>query len=248
MKKIKIFSLLLLLCINFLYANEGNMSNIALNPNEVNLNFENLYQNAHIIVKSVIWILVLFSITSWTIFIYKTITYKRYIKILKNDEEILQKNNFFNLDFSNKSIVLDFFKEVNDELEKSEIKSKSLEYRIEQRLKLKINTIILNTKKSISLLASISSSAPFIGLFGTVWGIMHSFIDIAKTENTSLSIIAPGVAEALFATALGLVVAIPSVLFYNYLSRLSISFSNELNQNVSKLYLLYNREFSTKDN
>ncbi|MCR6572041.1 MotA/TolQ/ExbB proton channel family protein [Campylobacter insulaenigrae] len=248
MKKITIFSLFLILCINFLYANEGNANNIAISASEISLDFENLYKNAHIIVKSVIWILILFSIISWTILIHKTIIYKKYFKILKNDEYILQKYDFLDLHFSNKSIILEFLRELNDELEKSEIKSKSLEYRIKQRLKLKVNTFILNTKKSISFLASISSNAPFIGLFGTVWGIMHSFVDIAKTENASLSIIAPGIAEALFATALGLVVAIPSVLFYNYLSRLNISFSNKLNQNVTKLYLLYNRKFSIKDN
>jgi biopolymer transport protein TolQ len=70
----------------------------------------------------------------------------------------------------------------------------------------------------LTILASIGSAAPFIGLFGTVWGIMHSFIEIAKSQNTSLAVVAPGIAEALLATGIGLIAAIPAVIYYNKLS------------------------------
>ncbi|MEM1088624.1 MAG: protein TolQ, partial [Pseudomonadota bacterium] len=70
----------------------------------------------------------------------------------------------------------------------------------------------------LSVLATIGSTAPFIGLFGTVWGIMNSFIEIAEQQNTSIAVVAPGIAEALLATALGLLAAIPAVIFYNKLS------------------------------
>jgi len=72
--------------------------------------------------------------------------------------------------------------------------------------------------KGLSFLATVASSAPFIGLFGTVWGIMHSFIEIAQQQNTNLAVVAPGIAEALFATGLGLLAAIPALIFYNKLT------------------------------
>ncbi|HBV54061.1 MAG TPA: protein TolQ [Rhodobacteraceae bacterium] len=73
-------------------------------------------------------------------------------------------------------------------------------------------------QSGLQVLATVGSTAPFVGLFGTVWGIMHSFIGIAEQQNTNLAVVAPGIAEALFATALGLVAAIPAVIFYNKLS------------------------------
>ena len=72
--------------------------------------------------------------------------------------------------------------------------------------------------KGLALLATVGSTSPFIGLFGTVWGIMHSFIEIAKQQSTNLAVVAPGIAEALLATGLGLLAAIPAVIFYNKLS------------------------------
>jgi len=73
-------------------------------------------------------------------------------------------------------------------------------------------------QSGLSVLATVGSTAPFVGLFGTVWGIMHAFIGIAASQNTSLAVVAPGIAEALLATALGLLAAIPAVVFYNKLS------------------------------
>ena len=85
-----------------------------------------------------------------------------------------------------------------------------------------INREMNALEKGMTFLASVGSTSPFIGLFGTVWGIMNSFSAIAGTQNTSLAVVAPGIAEALFATALGLIAAIPAVLAYNI-------YSNELN-------------------
>ena len=73
-------------------------------------------------------------------------------------------------------------------------------------------------QKGLPVLATVGSTAPFVGLFGTVWGIMHAFVEIDNQQDTSLVVVAPGIAEALFATALGLVAAIPAVIFYNKLS------------------------------
>ena len=90
--------------------------------------------------------------------------------------------------------------------------------------------------KGYTFLATVGSTAPFIGLFGTVWGIMNSFQSIAISRNTSLAIVAPGIAEALFATALGLLAAIPAVIAYNKFNNDSILYTKRL-ENFSKRFL-----------
>ena len=91
-------------------------------------------------------------------------------------------------------------------------------------------------EKNFSFLATVGSTAPFIGLFGTVWGIMNSFQSIAVSRNTSLAIVAPGIAEALFATALGLLAAIPAVVAYNKFNNDSKKYSQRL-ENFAKRFL-----------
>ena len=94
----------------------------------------------------------------------------------------------------------------------------SLRQRIEQVMQITLQREMSQVERYMTFLASVGSTAPFIGLFGTVWGIMNSFKSIALTKNTSLAVVAPGIAEALFATALGLVAAIPAVIAYNKIS------------------------------
>ena len=102
------------------------------------------------------------------------------------------------------------------ELIKTKSKSSSIQSaRVERVLEVSIDNQLKNVEKNFTYLATIGSTAPFIGLFGTVWGIMNSFQSIAISRNTSLAIVAPGIAEALFATALGLLAAIPAVIAYN---------------------------------
>ena len=104
----------------------------------------------------------------------------------------------------------------------------SLRQRVERAMNVAIGREINNLERGMTFLASVGSTAPFIGLFGTVWGIMNSFASIAATNNTSLAVVAPGIAEALFATALGLVAAIPAVVAYNV-------FSNGINRYADRL-------------
>jgi biopolymer transport protein TolQ len=94
----------------------------------------------------------------------------------------------------------------------------SLRQRIEQVMQITLQREMSQVERYMTFLASVGSTAPFIGLFGTVWGIMNSFKSIALTKNTSLAVVAPGIAEALFATALGLIAAIPAVIAYNKIS------------------------------
>ena len=108
--------------------------------------------------------------------------------------------------------------------------------RVERILEIATDNEIKKIEKNFTFLATVGSTAPFIGLFGTVWGIMNSFQSIAISRNTSLAIVAPGIAEALFATALGLLAAIPAVIAYNKFNNDSILYSRKL-ENFSKRFL-----------
>ena len=110
----------------------------------------------------------------------------------------------------------------------SEKLSSTLQSNIEKQMNL--------IESNYTFLATVGSTAPFIGLFGTVWGIMNSFQSIAISRNTSLAIVAPGIAEALFATALGLLAAIPAVIAYNKFNNDSVKYSQKL-ENFSKRFL-----------
>ena len=103
-----------------------------------------------------------------------------------------------------------------NEVIKTRSKSSAIQSaRVERVIEISTDNQIKNIEKNFTFLATVGSTAPFIGLFGTVWGIMNSFQSIAISRNTSLAIVAPGIAEALFATALGLLAAIPAVIAYN---------------------------------
>ena len=112
-------------------------------------------------------------------------------------------------------------------LRNSKIKDK-IENRLNNVLVSSINNEITKLEKNMIFLASLGSAAPFVGLFGTVWGIMNSFQAIGITKNTSLAVVAPGIAEALFATALGLIAAIPAVIAYNKISSVFDNYSIRL--------------------
>ncbi len=206
-----------------------------------------LYENADMVVKFVIYILVIFSLLTWSVLIAKVIEFWRYKKILKLDlfytrkaiflEDLptLKENSFMEI-FKNEAII---------EMEKSK-KLNGTKSRIRTNFEIKINSIITNAKNLTSILASIGSSAPFIGLFGTVWGIMNSFIGIAGSNDTGLDVVAPGIAEALFATAFGLAAAIPAVLFYNYITRKTAKFANEIDEIATAVYLIADRTLDKK--
>ena len=116
-------------------------------------------------------------------------------------------------------------------------KNKSnLHERMSSVLEVNIEKQMVTLEKGFTFLATVGSTAPFIGLFGTVWGIMNSFQSIAISRNTSLAIVAPGIAEALFATALGLLAAIPAVVAYNKFNNDSKKYSQRL-ENFSKRFL-----------
>ena len=106
--------------------------------------------------------------------------------------------------------------------------------RLEKSLQIETSAQLQRLQSGLSFLATVGATAPFVGLFGTVWGIMHSFIGIAAAKDTSLAVVAPGIAEALFATAVGLAAAIPAVIFYNQTNVLLGSVAARMTAAVTK--------------
>ena len=200
----------------------------------------NLFIRADIIVKSVILILIACSIYSWAIIIEK---FKLFKKINLSSDDFEQK---FWKSRSAESFYKDIPKNIQDPMAlvfkasmEAALKTKSksnLNERLSNMLEINIEKQMSKIEKSYTFLATVGSTAPFIGLFGTVWGIMNSFQSIAISRNTSLAIVAPGIAEALFATALGLLAAIPAVVAYNKFNSDAKKYYNKL-EDFSKRFI-----------
>ena len=204
------------------------------------LSLINLFIRADIVVKSVIIMLIACSIYSWAVIIEK---YRLFKKINQSTEEFEAKfwnsksaETFYNnLPANVQDPMALIFKDAMQNLLKRRSRT-DLNNRMTTMLETGIEKQISKITKGFTFLATVGSTAPFIGLFGTVWGIMNSFQSIAISRNTSLAIVAPGIAEALFATALGLLAAIPAVVAYNKFNNDSIKYSQKL-ENFSKRFL-----------
>tara|TARA_B110000438_G_C15547442_1_gene535444 strand:+ start:38 stop:718 length:681 start_codon:yes stop_codon:yes gene_type:complete len=201
-----------------------------------------LFLRADFIVKSVIIILISASIYSWALIFEKYRLFKKIEKSTTNFEDRFWKSksaeSFYN-SFANrdKNPVGNIFQSAMAELIKTKSKSSSIQSaRVERVIEISADKEIKLIEKHFTFLATVGSTAPFIGLFGTVWGIMNSFQSIAISRNTSLAIVAPGIAEALFATALGLLAAIPAVVAYNKFNSDSKKYSARV-ENFSKRFL-----------
>ena len=200
----------------------------------------NLFIRADIIVKSVIILLIACSVYSWAVIIEKLNFLKKLINQQKNLKQSFGIQNLQKLFIITFPLILMiqwhwYFKDAMQNLLKRRSKS-DLNNRMTTLLETGIEKQMSKISKGFTFLATVGSTAPFIGLFGTVWGIMNSFQSIAISRNTSLAIVAPGIAEALFATALGLLAAIPAVVAYNKFNNDSIKYSQKL-ENFSRRFL-----------
>ena len=201
-----------------------------------------LFIRADFVVKSVIILLLASSIYSWALIFDK---YKLFKKINLSTSDF--ENKFWKarsaeslsstLPAKTEDPLTQVFKDAMSELIKTKSKSSAIQSaRVERILEISTDNEMKKIEKNFTFLATVGSTAPFIGLFGTVWGIMNSFQSIAISRNTSLAIVAPGIAEALFATALGLLAAIPAVVAYNKYNNDSKKYSQKL-ENFSKRFL-----------
>ncbi len=206
----------------------------------VDFSLMSLFLRADVVVKSVIIVLIAASIYSWAIIIEK---FKMFKKINQSTVEFEEKfwksksaESFYNNLPANKDDPMsNVFRKTMQVVLKSRSRS-NLSEKLTGLLESNIESEVNFLERNFSFLATVGSTAPFIGLFGTVWGIMNSFQSIAVSRNTSLAIVAPGIAEALFATALGLLAAIPAVVAYNKFNNDSKKYSQRL-ENFAKRFL-----------
>src|SRR3990170_3401182 len=212
-------------------------------PDVVDLSILELFKNAHIVVKLVILGLLFASVWSWAIILEKLFLYAKTRKETDKFEQVFWSGQSLDELYEalaqrrNTGMAAIFVAAMREwkrstEREGSERASArpmpGVQHRVEKVMDVTISREVERLERRLTFLATVGSTAPFIGLFGTVWGIMTSFQAIAVSKNTSLAVVAPGIAEALFATALGLLAAIPAVIFYN-------KFNSEVARHAARL-------------
>ncbi|WNZ58031.1 tonB-system energizer ExbB [Microbulbifer sp. SSSA008] len=208
-----------------------------------------MYHAADIVVKSVMIGLLLASVLTWAIWLFKTlqlvITRRKAKQLLAT---LIQSKTFANAEskLSGQTggalLLVEASRHELDLSSGGPVSDDGLKERVLARLERVQASLATDMNRGTGILATIGSVAPFVGLFGTVWGIMNSFIGIAKTQTTNLAVVAPGIAEALLATAIGLVAAIPAVVIYNYFSRAIGNYRAVLADNVTALMVLISRD------
>jgi biopolymer transport protein ExbB len=207
-----------------------------------------MYQNADIIVKIVMIGLAIASIITWTIWIAKGFELMGAKRRLRGEIAALKKATTLkeaSTTAGKEGTLANLL--VHDALEEMRLSVNSREKEgIKERVSFRLERLVAacgrNMSSGTGVLATIGSTAPFVGLFGTVWGIMNSFIGIAKTQTTNLAVVAPGIAEALLATALGLVAAIPAVVIYNVFARSIAGYKAQVSDASAEVLLLVSRD------
>ncbi|MEX5349937.1 tonB-system energizer ExbB [Pseudomonas juntendi] len=207
-----------------------------------------MYKNADVVVKAVMIGLAIASLITWTIWIAKGFELTGAKRRLRGEIAFLKKAASLKeaSDAANKPGTLAHTL-VHDALDEMRLSANAREKEgIKERVSFRLERLVAASGRSMSsgtgMLATIGSTAPFVGLFGTVWGIMNSFIGIAKTQTTNLAVVAPGIAEALLATALGLVAAIPAVVIYNVFARSIAGYKAQVSDASAQVLLLVSRD------
>ncbi|MDH4562982.1 tonB-system energizer ExbB [Pseudomonas sp. BN411] len=207
-----------------------------------------MYQNADIVVKAVMIGLALASVLTWTVWIAKGFELTSAKRRLRRELATLKSARTLNdagEKVSNGNCVSHLL--VQDAQEEMKLSTNTREKEgIKERVSFRLERLVAASGRQMSqgtgVLATIGSTAPFVGLFGTVWGIMNSFIGIAKSQTTNLAVVAPGIAEALLATALGLVAAIPAVVIYNVFARSIAGYKAQVSDASAQVLLLVSRD------
>ena len=201
------------------------------------LSLMTLFWHAHWIVKAVMLGLMVASVWVWAIVIDKSVLYARSRRDMSRFEQVfwsgqsledLYRSLSSKPTHSMAALFVAAMREWKRSFEGQTRSFAGLQMRIEKVMEVTIAREVERLERRLLVLATVGSAGPFVGLFGTVWGIMTSFQSIAASKNTSLAVVAPGIAEALFATAIGLIAAIPATIFYN-------KFANEVNKQAQRL-------------
>ncbi len=218
-----------------------------------------LFLKADVIVKTVMIMLVVASIWCWAIIIEKTMRLRRLNSDAAEFEDSFWSGGSLDALYDRIgtqprdpmsavfSAAMREWRRSTDSGVASADQGSSLTERIDRVMDVAVNREVERVERQMTILASTGSTAPFIGLFGTVWGIMNSFQSIAISKNTSLAVVAPGIAEALFATALGLLAAIPAVIAYNKISKDVDRYAARLDDFSSEFSAIISRQLEGHD-
>lgn len=214
-----------------------------------------LFLQAHIVVKIVMVGLVLASVWCWAIVIEKLIVFSSAKRAADRFENLFWSGQSLEELYSGLSrqrthsmaaLFVAAMREWKRSVDASPKSLRGLQNRVEKVMDVTVTREMERVERRLLFLATVGSTAPFIGLFGTVWGIMTSFQSIAVSKNTSLAVVAPGIAEALFATALGLLAAIPAVVFYNKFTSDSAKLSQRLEGFADEFSAIISRQVDVR--
>ncbi|GLK59768.1 hypothetical protein GCM10017624_19250 [Azotobacter vinelandii] len=213
-----------------------------------------MYQNADIVVKGVMIGLLLASVVTWTIWMAKGLELlgarRRLQRSLADIKGLRTLDQASALPSGENCLRAKLIADAREELQLSAgtIDKDGIKERVSFRLERLVAECGRKMSVGTGVLATIGSTSPFVGLFGTVWGIMNSFIGIAKSQTTNLAVVAPGIAEALLATAIGLVAAIPAVIIYNVFARSIAAYKAQVANLSSEVLLLVSRDLDQPSN
>jgi biopolymer transport protein TolQ len=209
-----------------------------------------LISSAGPVAKVVVFVLLFFSIVSWTIFLFKwrqlsTVENDgdKFLKVAKDSDSFKRLTTMYadNPESPFYQLLVNAYKEITVRQKEGHGDAREALPAVENVLRITVAEETGRLEKKLSFLATTANTAPFIGLFGTVWGIMDSFREIGLRGTTSLAVVAPGISEALITTALGLATAIPAVLFYNYHTNKLRGISSKMENASAYIVNLINR-------
>jgi len=222
---------------------------LAQSPNPLlphNLSPWGMFLNADIVVKAVMIGLAFASLVTWTVWLAKTIELRSAKRMARRRMRMLEQGgglrDAVRACNGARDVIAQLISSTAREAELSDgLVDDGFKERVALRLERVEAAMTRQVSRGVGILATIGATAPFVGLFGTVWGIMNSFIGISESHTTNLAVVAPGIAEALLATAFGLVAAIPAVVIYNHLARVIAGYRTLLGDASAQLLLMISR-------
>jgi len=217
-----------------------------------NLSPWGMFVNADIIVQAVMIGLALASLVSWTIWLAKTVELARANRIARRRLRLLEGDTTLaRVEGDSRGENDAVAQIVQSAAREASLSGDLVDDGYKERIALRLERVEAAMSRRVArgtgVLATIGATAPFVGLFGTVWGIMNAFIGISEAHTTNLAVVAPGIAEALLATAMGLVAAIPAVVIYNHLARSIAGYRALLTDASAQVLLLISRDGGRRD-
>ena len=212
-----------------------------------NLSPWGMFMGADVVVKAVMIGLAIASLVTWTVWLAKTVELRRQVSMARRRLRLLESDTtLVEVEHASHEASDAVAQIIHSAARETSLSRGIVDDGLKERIALRLERVEAAMSQQIArgtgVLATIGATAPFVGLFGTVWGIMNSFIGISEAHTTNLAVVAPGIAEALLATALGLIAAIPAVVIYNHLARSIAAYRTLLTDASAQVLLLVSRQ------